>query len=161
MCLQTRMSGSRDTPYSQLSICHTFNMSCTRATIWDMLISPASAILLKLMPCWSTVVLKSSFSHSKESAGPRDRPLDKCTLLSHSRSTSMQNSVFFTMPMSLNVKGTLAYTSLYIAVSKDQSRHTELWWPFRANSGAGSKFGNKMPTTGLSLFFQHYQDMLI
>lgn len=85
----------------------------------ETLISPASAILLQLKPCWSTVVLKSSFSQSKESAGPRVWPLDM--LLSHSRSTSMQNSVLFITPMSLNVKGTY----IFVCWSEQgQTRHT-------------------------------------
>lgn len=117
------MSGSGDTQYSQLSICHTFNTSCIRATIWDTLISPASAILLQPKPCWSTVGLKISFSHGKESAGTRAWPLDKHMLLSYSRSTSVQNFVLFITPMSLHVKSTLAL--VFVCWSEQgQTRHT-------------------------------------
>lgn len=155
------MSGSGDTLYSQLSICHTFNTSCIRATIWDVLISPASAILLQLKPCWSTVGLKISFSHGKASAGTRAWPLDKCMLLSYSRSTSVQNSVLFLTSMSLNVKGTLAQTSLYVGQTRyttagGPSELTLIWlrsWLQVWEQDVNKRF--------ILVFVQHCQDMLI
>lgn len=90
--------------------------------------------------------------------------LGKCMLLSYSRSTSLQTFVLFIMPMPLNVKGTLPHTSLSVGLRKDKP-DTQLRWPFRINSDLTQELAPslrvKIPTTGLSLFFQHYQDMLI
>lgn len=127
------MSGSGDTPYSQLSICHAFNTSSIRATIWDTLISPASAILLQLKPCWSTVCVEKQLQSQQGKCRYQSWSLDKCMLLSCSRSTSVQNSVLFVTPVSLNLKGRLAHTSLYVGVSKDKP-DTQLLWLFRVNS---------------------------
>lgn len=80
------------------------------------------------------------------------------------RSTSVQTFVLFLMPMPLNVKGTLPHTSLCVGLRKDKP-DTQLCWPFKVNSDLTQEpapsLRTKVPTTGLSLFFQHYQDTLI
>lgn len=91
---------------STLSICHTLNMSCIRATIWDPLISPASAILTPTGALLTNTCVKNAASESYQVKckyqnlifRQMDAPFSDGCLVSYSASTSVQNAILFTMP---------------------------------------------------------------